>query len=376
VATRTAGSRKNAERATDARWMARAVALARRALGRTSPNPAVGAVIVKNGRVVGEGYTRPAGGPHAEVVALRRAGTRARGATLYVTLEPCAHFGRTPPCADAVIAAGLARVVVAVGDPNPLVRGRGVRGLRRTGIAVTTGVLAEEAGAVSAWFRHFIVRRRPFVLLKLAASLDGRIATAHGESRWISGPEARRWVHELRNRVDAVMVGAGTVIADDPALTCRVRGGRDPLRVVVDGRLRMSPRARMLRQRSSASTLVATTGAASRGRSRALTRAGAEVVILGGRGTTLHLPALLRELASRGVVCVLVEGGGELAAALLRARLVDRLLVVSAPTLLGGDGRAMLGALGLRRLAGAPRIVDETVTRLGPDLLREGPVAY
>jgi len=356
--------------------MARAVALARRALGRTSPNPAVGAVIVKNGRVVGEGYTRPAGGPHAEVVALRRAGTRARGATLYVTLEPCAHFGRTPPCADAVIAAGLARVVVAVGDPNPLVRGRGVRGLRRAGIAVTTRVLAEEAGAVSAWFRHFIVRRRPFVLLKLAASLDGRIATARGESRWISGPEARRWVHELRNRVDAVMVGAGTVIADDPALTCRVRGGRDPLRVVVDGRLRMSPRARMLRQRSSASTLVATTGAASRGRSRALTRAGAEVVILGGRGTTLHLPALLRELASRGVVCVLVEGGGELAAALLRARLVDRLLVVSAPTLLGGDGRAMLGALGLRRLAGAPRIVDETVTRLGPDLLREGPVAY
>jgi diaminohydroxyphosphoribosylaminopyrimidine deaminase/5-amino-6-(5-phosphoribosylamino)uracil reductase len=293
-----------------------------------------------------------------------------------VTLEPCAQFGQTPPCADAVIAAGLARVVVGVGDPNPLVRGRGLRGLRRAGIAVTTGVLAEEAGAMSAWFRHFIVQRRPFVLLKLAASLDGRIATARGESRWISGPAARRWVHELRNRVDAVMVGAGTAIADDPALTCRVRGGRDPLRVVVDGRLRMSPRARMLRQRSRASTLIATTRVAPRGRSRALTRAGAEVIALSGRGTTVNLGALLRELGARGVVSVLIEGGGELAASALRARLVDRLLLVSAPTLLGGDGRAMLGALGLRRLADAPRIVDETVTRLGPDLLREGPVAY
>src|SRR5437868_5506911 len=168
--------------------MARAVALAQRALGRTSPNPAVGAVVVRGGRVVGEGWTRPAGGPHAEVIALRDAGRRAEGATLYVTLEPCAHHGRTPPCVDAVIAARLARVVVAVGDPNPLVRGRGLRALRRSGIVVTTGVLAEEAGAVSAWFRHFIVQRRPFVILKLAASLDGRIATGRGESRWISGP--------------------------------------------------------------------------------------------------------------------------------------------------------------------------------------------
>ncbi len=356
--------------------MTRAVALARRALGRTSPNPAVGAVIVKNGRIVGEGFTRPAGGPHAEVVALRRAGARARGATLYVTLEPCSHFGRTPPCADAVIAAGLARVVVAVGDPNPLVRGRGLRALRRAGIPVTTGVLAEEAGAVSAWFRHFVVRRRPFVLLKLAASLDGRIATARGESRWISGPAARAWVHALRNRVDAVMVGAGTAVADDPALTCRVRGGRDPLRVVVDGRLRLSPRARMLRQASRASTLIATTAAAPKARREALERAGAEVIAVAKRGTTVDLAALLRELARRGVVSVLIEGGGALAASALRGRLVDRLLIVSAPSLLGGDGRPMLGALGLRRLADAPRMVDATVTHLGPDLLREGPVAY
>jgi len=356
--------------------MARAIALARQGLGRTSPNPAVGAVVVKNGRVVGEGWTRPAGGPHAEIVALRQAGRGAKGATLYVTLEPCAHHGRTPPCTQAVIAAEVARVVVGVGDPNPRVRGRGLRALAAAGIAVNTGILAEEAGAVSAWFRHYIVRGRPYVLLKLAASIDGRIATARGESRWISGPAARRWVHELRNQVDAVMVGSGTVLADDPALTCRMRGGRDPLRVVVDGRLRISPRARIVRQRSRAATLIAATASAPPARARALARAGAEVMVVPGRRGKVSLASLLRELAARGVVSVLIEGGGELAAAALRARLVDRLLVVTAPLVIGGDGRPMLASLGLGRLANAPRIVDERMSRLGPDLLREGTVAY
>jgi diaminohydroxyphosphoribosylaminopyrimidine deaminase / 5-amino-6-(5-phosphoribosylamino)uracil reductase len=356
--------------------MERAVALARRALGRTSPNPAVGAVVVKGGRVVGEGYTRPVGGPHAEVVALRAAGDRARGATLYVTLEPCAHHGRTPPCADAVIAAGLARVVVAVGDPHPRVRGRGLRRLRGAGVTVTTGVLAAEAGEVTAWWRQWVVRRRPYVLLKLAASLDGRIATADGESRWISGPSARRFVHELRNRVDAVMVGAGTVRADDPALTCRLRGGRDPLRVIVDGRLTTGVDAQVIRERSRARTLIATTRGAPPGRRRRLERAGADLVTMPGRAGRVLLPSLLQRLAARGVVSVLIEGGGELAAAALRDRVVDRLLLVSAPLVIGGDGRAMLGALGVRRLAGAPRLVDARVTRLGADLLCEGAVQY
>jgi diaminohydroxyphosphoribosylaminopyrimidine deaminase/5-amino-6-(5-phosphoribosylamino)uracil reductase len=356
--------------------MARAVALAHRALGRTSPNPAVGALVVLGGRVVGEGWTRPAGGPHAEVVALRQAGARTRGATLYVTLEPCAHHGRTPPCIDAVIAGGIARVVVGVGDPNPRVRGRGFRALRAAGIEVTTGVLAAEAGAVSAWFRNFIVRGRPFVMLKLAASLDGRIATARGESRWISGPAARRWVHELRNRVDAVMVGSGTVLADDPALTCRVRGGRDPIRIVVDGRLRTPVRARLVRQRSPAATLIATTASAPAARRVALTRAGVEVLLVPGARGHVSLPALFRELAARGIVSVLIEGGGELAAAALRAETVDRALLVSAPLLLGGDGRAMLGSLGVGRLARAPHVADPIFSRLGPDLLIEGPVAY
>jgi diaminohydroxyphosphoribosylaminopyrimidine deaminase/5-amino-6-(5-phosphoribosylamino)uracil reductase len=212
--------------------------------------------------------------------------------------------------------------------------------------------------------------------LKLAASLDGRIATARGESRWISSPPARRWVHQLRDQVDAVMVGSGTVLADDPALTCRIRNGRDPLRIVVDGRLRTPLRARVVRQGSPATTLIATTATAAPARRRALARAGAEVMVVPGRGANVSLPALLRRLATRGVVSVLIEGGGELAAAALRARIVDRLLLVSAPIVIGGDGRPMLGRLGRTRLAAAPRIVDERVTRLGSDLLREGTVAY
>jgi diaminohydroxyphosphoribosylaminopyrimidine deaminase/5-amino-6-(5-phosphoribosylamino)uracil reductase len=367
---------KRAPHGDDVKWMARAVELARRGLGRTSPNPAVGAVVVKGGRIVGEGWTRPAGGPHAEVVALRQAGSRARGATLYVTLEPCAHHGRTPPCARAVIAAGLARVVVAVGDPNPRVRGRGLTLLRNAGIVVTTGALADEAGAVTAWWRHWIVRSRPYVLLKLAASLDGRIATADGESRWISSAAARRWVHELRNRVDAVMVGAGTVRADDPALTCRLRGGRDPLRVIVDGRCAIGANAQVIRQRSRAQTIIATTVVAPVSKRRRLQRAGADVLVGPGRAGRVALEPLLRVLAARGVVSVLIEGGGELAAAAIRERVVDRLLLVSAPLVIGGDGRPLLGALGLRRLAAAPRLVDERVSRLGPDLLREGTVQY
>jgi len=356
--------------------MARAVLLARRGLGRTSPNPPVGAVVVKGGRVVGEGWHRRAGGSHAEVIALTQAGTGARGATLYLTLEPCTHHGRTPPCVPAVIASGVRRVVIGVGDPNPRVRGRGVRALRAAGIAVTTGVLSEEAGEVSAWFRHFIVRRRPYVILKLAASLDGRIATARGASRWVSGLPARRWVHVLRDQVDAVMVGAGTVLADDPALTCRVRGGRDPVRVVVDGRLRVSPHARVFRQVSLAPTLVATTARAGTGRRRALARAGAEILVFPGRAGRLRIGVLLRVLAARGIVSVLIEGGGDLAAAALRERAVDRVVLVSAPLLIGGDGRAMLGTLDVSRISAAPRLRRERVYRLGADLVRDGTVQY
>ncbi len=309
-------------------------------------------------------------------MALRRAGSASCGATLYLTLEPCSHFGRTPPCAPAVIAAGIGRVVVGATDPNPRVRGRGLRALRGAGVAVTTGVLADEAHEVIAWFRHFVLRRRPFVIVKLAASLDGRIATAAGESRWLSGRGARRLVHTLRDRVDAVMVGAGTVLADDPALTCRIRGGRDPLRVVVDGALRISPRARLLRQRSRAATLIATAKAASAARVRGLAAAGAELLRFDAPAGRIRLAALLAELARRDVTSVLVEGGGDLASALLRERVVDRVLVVATPRLLGGDARPMLGPLAVRRLAAAPRLRDLRIERLGPDLLIDGAVQY
>jgi diaminohydroxyphosphoribosylaminopyrimidine deaminase/5-amino-6-(5-phosphoribosylamino)uracil reductase len=360
----------------DFRWMARAVQLARRAVGRTSPTPPVGAVVVRGGRVVGEGWTRPAGGPHAEVVALRAAGKAARGATLYVTLEPCSHFGRTPPCARAVIDAGIRRVVAAVGDPNPRVRGRGLRALRAAGIAVDVGIGGREAGEVSEWFRHFVVRRRPYVLLKLALSIDGRIATASGESRWVSGPVARRWVHALRNRVDAVMVGAGTVLADDPRLTCRLRGGRDPLRVVVDGRLRVPPGATIFRQRSQASTLVVTSAASAAAPRRRLERAGAELLVLPGRGGRVRIASILEALAARGVVSVLIEGGADLAAAVLRERAVDRALIVAAPLLIGADGRPAIAALGVRGLPDAPRLANPRVSRLGADVLWDGAVQY
>jgi diaminohydroxyphosphoribosylaminopyrimidine deaminase / 5-amino-6-(5-phosphoribosylamino)uracil reductase len=362
--------------ADDVVYMRRALALARRGLGRTSPNPPVGAVVVRNGRIVGEGWHRRAGTPHAEAIALRRAGAAARDATLYLTLEPCTFFGRTPACAPVVIASGIRRVVVATRDPHPRVSGRGIRALRRAGLAVTTGVAEDEARELIAWFTRFITRRRPFVLLKLAASVDGRIATAAGESRWLSAPASRRMVHALRDQVDAVMVGAGTVLADDPALTCRLPRGRDPLRVVVDGRLRISPRARILTQRSTAATLVATSRAAPVSRRRALERAGAEVLVVPGRGTRIDLGALLDRLGARGIASVLLEGGGELAAAALRAKVVDELLLVSTPQLLGGDGRPMLGALGVRRLARAPRLVDRSVRRIGNDLVRRSAVHY
>lgn len=353
---------------TDAAFMRQAIALARRGLGRTSPNPPVGAVVVAGGRVVGRGWHRRAGAPHAEAAALRAAGERARGATLYVTLEPCNHHGRTPPCADAVLAAGVRRVVFGARDPNPHVRGGGAARLRRAGIEVVGGVEGAACEELIAGFSSLVRRGRPLVILKLAATLDGRIATRTGASRWITGPAARQLVHRLRNECDAVMVGAGTVLADDPQLTCRLRGGRDPLRVIVDGRLRIPLTARVLTKEAAPATLVATV--TTEGRKLAALRArGATVLALPGRDGRLSLRRLLRELGARGISSVLLEGGGTLAAEALRARVVDRLLLFLAPTLIGGDGRPMLASLGVRTLAAAPRLRVTDVQAVGRDWL-------
>ena len=356
--------------AADERFMRRTLELAAKALGRTSPNPVVGAVIVRNDRIIGEGFHRRAGLPHAEREALRRITETARGATIYVNLEPCSHYGRTPPCADALIEAGIKRVVVGMVDPNPLVQGRGLRRLRRAGIAVATGVLREECERLNEDFACFIRTGRPFVTLKLAASLDGRIAAASGDSQWISGEQSRRVVHELRNRVDAILVGAETVRNDDPRLTCRMRGGRDPLRVVLDGRLSITPSARVCTQPSTAPTLIATSEDHGQGEKRAKLEAqGVQIVCLPGKNGQVPLRPLLVELGRRGHKSVLIEGGGRIAAAALREGVVDKVLFFYAPLLLGGEGRAMIGPLGIDRVAAGQKLHTITVERIGKDIL-------
>ena len=361
------GRRRTA--AADLRYMAEALRLARRGAGRTSPNPAVGAVVVRGGKIVGRGFHRRAGGAHAEVFALREAGARARGATLYVTLEPCCHIGRTGPCVDRVLESGVARVVVGSLDPNPRVRAKGVARLRRQGVAVECGLLEAEGRQLNADFEKYITTGLPFVVLKLAATLDGRIASAHGDSRWVTGEAARRRVHEMRNRLDAVIIGSQTVLADDPELTCRIRGGRHPLRVVLDGRLR-SPRSARVFSTAPQRTRLYTMADRS-AKARALRRRGV-VVCRGGGDRQGSLRRTLEDLARSGIMSVLIEGGGKVAARALREQLVDRLALFFAPKILGAEGRPVVGELGIRRMAEAISLREVRVERLGEDLLIEG----
>ena len=356
--------------------MARALELAARGLGRTFPNPPVGAVLVRGDRVVGAGWHRRAGGPHAEIVALRAAGARARGATLYVTLEPCTHFGRTPPCLDALLPVGLRRVVVAMADPNPRVRGRGIAGLRRAGVPVAVGPGAEEARRLTAGYAMRVRSGRPLISLKLATTLDGRIAASTGDARWVTGAAARRLAHGLRAVSDAVLVGAGTVRADDPRLTCRLRGGGDPIRIVVAGpTLRLPPRAHVLARGGPPTWIVAPASTAP-GRVRALRRRGVEVILVTGAGGRVPFDALAQALGARGLTSVLIEGGGDVAAAALRARVVDRLVLFVAPRLLGGDGVAAIGPIDIRAMRAALRVEGLSVARVGDDLVLEGRVRY
>ena len=352
---------------------------AARALGASSPNPAVGAVVVRDGEIVGRGHTRPPGGDHAEVVALREAGERARGATVYVTLEPCGHHGRTPPCTQALVAAQVAAVHYALLDPDPQVCGRGERGLREGGIAAHAGDGAEEATRLLEGYLKHRRTGMPFVIAKFAASLDGRIAAASGDSRWVSGPETLKWVHEQRPRLDAIVVGSNTVVIDDPQLTARpggsTEGAHQPLRVVVDSRGRMAEEAAVLKRpppRDSA-TLIATTEdspADWRGR---MERAGAEVLVLPRDQGHVDVRALLCRLGERGVLTALVEGGGILLGTLFDRRLVDRVQAVIAPLVIGAvDAPAAVAGRGAQRMAQAPRLRDVTVDRLGDDTLISG----
>ena len=352
---------------TDLRWMRAALALARRGLGNVWPNPAVGCIIVADGRAVGRGWTQPGGRPHAETEALRRAGSKARGATAYVSLEPCSHWGRTPPCADALIEAGLARVVIGLEDPDPRVAGAGVSRLRTAGIAVETEIGVTEAVEINAGYLTRERLGRPLVTLKLATSLDGKIATGTGESRWITGPLARASTHKLRAERDAIMVGTGTVLADDPQLTCRLPGlgHHSPVRIVLDRNLRIPPAAHVIAEAWETPTWVLTLRSANNASREAFLDRGAILVEVdpdaAGR---IDLVAAFQALGARGLTRVLVEGGARLAAALLEARLVDRLVWMHAPLVIGADGIPAIAAFGLRALADTPgfeRIATETI---------------
>jgi diaminohydroxyphosphoribosylaminopyrimidine deaminase/5-amino-6-(5-phosphoribosylamino)uracil reductase len=321
----------------DVAWMARALALARKGLGETNPNPMVGCVVVKNGRVVGEAFHRRAGGEHAEVGALRRAGAAAKGATLYVTLEPCVHQGRTPPCAPMVAASGVRRAVVAIEDPNPVVNGAGVRALRRAGIAVSVGVAEAEARALNERFLVAAAGRRPFVLLKAAVTLDGRIATAGRRSRWITSPGQRAAARALRRLQDGVAVGIGTVLADDPLLLPRPAVARPFFRVVFDSRLRLPLDSRLARSARRWPVWVVTRAGDSRRRA-ALEKKGVIVLDVPGRGARVPLAPALRRLRREGVWSLMVEGGSELLGSFLAARAFDQLALFRAPLLLGGRG--------------------------------------
>lgn len=354
----------------DVRFMRQALRLAARGAGRVSPNPMVGAVVVKDGRVVATGWHRVLGGDHAEVDALRAAGDGARGADLYVNLEPCCHFGRTPPCTRAVLAAGIRRVVVAHPDPNPLVSGQGIATLRQAGVEVEVGVLEAEARALNAAFLTWITAGRPHVTLKMAMTLDGRTAARDGSARWITSEDARREVHRMRAVADAVLVGAGTARRDDPMLLPTLaRAKRRALRVVADPAAALSPKSALARSTRRGPVLAAVTDRADPARVAALQAAGVEILSLPGDPGGVSLPGLLSALGRRGVTSVLAEGGPTLASALLRQGLVDALVLYVAPRLLGDPSALpLVGDLGLRALPEARAFAVRSVATVGPDI--------
>lgn len=339
----------------DEKYMRQALNLARRAEGLTSPNPIVGAVIVKNGRVVGKGYHKACGLPHAEINALKTAGKKAGGAALYVTLEPCNHYGRTPPCTDAIIDSGIKRVIVGMKDPNPLNNGRGIKRLKRAGIWILTGILERESAALNAPFIKFITTGLPYVTVKMAQSLDGKIATASGQSRWITSEESRRYVHKLRGRVDAVMVGANTVIKDDPLLLSKAKVKKQPARIIVGGESRIPRTARIFSRTDESPVIIATAEKS---------------------GKRVDLKYLLKILAKMGMINILVEGGGELAAGLVERNLADRFLFFIAPRIIGGrTAPTSVEGDGVLKLNRAPALKNISIKRFTDDILIEGEVS-
>jgi diaminohydroxyphosphoribosylaminopyrimidine deaminase/5-amino-6-(5-phosphoribosylamino)uracil reductase len=359
----------------DQQHMQRALDLALKGAGFVSPNPMVGAVVVKDGQVIGEGYHQAVGGPHAEVHALDAAGSGARGATLYVTLEPCNHFGRTPPCTQKIIQAGIKRVVVAMQDPDPTVEGGGNSFLKTQGIGVECGVCEQDARRLNESFIKFKTSGLPFVVLKMAATLDGRIATRTGDAHWVTGETARTRAHEMRHAMDAIMVGIGTVTADDPRLTTRLTNGRgkDPVRIILDTHLKMRPSARMLNPGSAAGTYVVCAPGADRQKKQQLIEKGAEILEIELRDDYIDLIALMKHLGSMSITSILVEGGGRVAASALNNDIVDKVALFYAPKLLVSDqGVPMCRGEGPDKMRDALTLKELAVSRIGKDILVEG----
>jgi diaminohydroxyphosphoribosylaminopyrimidine deaminase/5-amino-6-(5-phosphoribosylamino)uracil reductase len=352
---------------TDEAFMRRALRIARKGEGQVSPNPMVGAVIVREGRIIAEGYHRCCGANHAEINALQAAREPVKGATLYVTLEPCAHHGRTPPCVEALIACRIGRVVIGTMDPNPLVCGKGIKALRRKGIETTVGVLEEACLRLNEGFFKFIRTGIPFVTVKFAQTLDGRIATSEGHSRWISSPASLRFAHRLRATHDAILVGAGTALKDDPELTCRLVPGKTPLRIVVDSRLRIPPESRLFSAGTGERGIIATTERAPERRRRLFEKRGIELLTLeSDRNGQVDLGGLLSVLGQRGITSLLVEGGAALITSFLKGGLADRLIVVIAPKITG-EGINAIGDLGIRRMDDALNLSVARILRRDGD---------
>ena len=360
---------------TDREFMEHALTLASQARGYTSPNPMVGAVIVKDGEIVGEGYHQKAGEAHAEIHALNQAKGLAEGATMYVTLEPCCHWGRTPPCTESLIRAKLANVFVSMKDPNPQVAGKGIRQLHEAGIRVQVGLCEEKSQQLNEVFIKYITTQCPFVILKSAISLDGKIATASGESQWITSEASRLKGHEVRAQVDAILVGVGTVLQDNPSLTTRLpnRTNADPIRVIVDSRGRTPPGSKVFNPDSNAGTLIAATENAPLEKIETLKSASADVLIIKDKEGQVCFRALMRELGRRKITSVLIEGGSEINAAALQAKIVDKLMFFVAPKLIGGkDAPGPIGGVGIARLAEVFELRDANISQIGADFLIEG----
>lgn len=354
---------------TDEFYMKRAIRLAKRGEGMVSPNPMVGAVIVKGDRIIGEGYHKRFGENHAEINAINSASESIEGATFYITLEPCCHYGKTPPCVDRIIAAKPAKVIIGGADPNPLVSGRGIEILRAAGIETKVGILEAECRKLNEVFYRFMQTGLPYITLKFAQTIDGRIATSTGHSRWISSGPSLKFVHKLRSLHDGVMVGTGTVMKDDPELTVRLVKGRNPVRIVLDSTLRIPETARILKNQQTAKTIIATTPQCNGNKLSQLRNAGLDVFIVNRNDTgRIDLKGLLAGLGKRGISSVLVEGGSEMITSFLKEKLVDRLVIITAPKITG-KGVPAVGDLGIRKIDDSIRLSPRRIFRKGDDIV-------